>query len=112
MQRPTLSALLLLVVACQGGGGGQAVNAAMLAANIGVASAVSRSSGGCYTQCAPGTYCDEKTGLCETLPCRGQCREDQMCDSYGLLPRCVTLGEGFVVSPGRMDAGTALRTPD
>ena len=107
-----LSVLLLVLVGCQGGGGGQALGAAVMAANIAAASAVSRASGGCYTQCAPGTYCDEKSGLCETLPCRGQCAAEQWCDSSALIPRCVTLGEGLVVSPGRFDAGTALITPE
>jgi hypothetical protein len=104
--------VLLFVAGCQSVGGGQAVSAAVLAANIGVASAASRASGGCFTQCAPGTSCDAKSGLCETLPCRGECRQDQWCDNSGLIPRCVTLGSGFVVAPRGMDAGTALITPE
>lgn len=111
--RFVVAGLIVFAAACQGSGSGQAVQAAVLAANIGAAAAVNRSGGGCYTQCAPGTFCDHKTGLCETLPCRGECRADQICDESGLIPRCVYVGTALAVGGGSAsDAGTALRTPE
>jgi hypothetical protein len=53
------------------------------------ASAVSRSQGGCYSACPPGTRCAAATGLCEALPCHDQCGADQMCEQSGAGYRCV-----------------------
>lgn len=50
------------------------------------ASAVSRANGGCFSQCPNGTVCNEQTGLCEALPCKGLCGEGQACDA--VTQRC------------------------
>jgi hypothetical protein len=42
-------------------------------------SAISKASGGCYAQCPTGSKCNESTGLCEELPCRGHCADNEQC---------------------------------
>jgi hypothetical protein len=48
--------------------------------------AASRAVGGCVSQCIPGTTCNERTGMCEVLPCRGQCRSDEVCENDRCVP--------------------------
>ncbi|OJH41522.1 hypothetical protein BON30_11775 [Cystobacter ferrugineus] len=66
------------------------------------ASAASRSSGGCYASCPVGTSCDRATGLCEQLPCRGECDPFQECIEERLTYRCVARGSAsgaLIVNP-------------
>jgi hypothetical protein len=63
------------------GAGLQAVGQAVGAA------AVSRALGGCVAACPPGTACNTQTGLCDVLPCRDQCKADEVCQN----DRCVPL---------------------
>jgi hypothetical protein len=53
------------------------------------AAAVSRSQGGCYASCPAGTSCNERTGYCEDLPCRGRCAADHHCERSAAGDRCV-----------------------
>ena len=53
------------------------------------ASAVSRSAGGCYANCAWGTVCNKATGYCDALPCHGMCTAEQECDVQGPIERCM-----------------------
>jgi hypothetical protein len=72
------------------GGSGAAVGAA--AANVVIAGAVGAArvaSGQCFTACPTGTRCNEKTAMCEEIPCRDRCHFNEECDESGLLPRCV-----------------------
>ncbi len=69
-----------------GGGAGEAGGSVALAAGMSVKR---RLEGGCYVACLRGTVCNEKTGLCDTLPCRGVCRKNERCDETGVLPKCV-----------------------
>ncbi len=48
-----------------------------------------RLEGGCYVPCLEGTVCKEATGLCDALPCRGECKKSERCDETGLVPRCL-----------------------
>jgi hypothetical protein len=57
-------------------------------------SAISAASGGCYAQCPPETKCIEQTGLCQELPCRGRCAENEQC---GTDNRCHPRSEGGLV---------------
>ena len=73
------------------------VAAAWTAAAVG-ASAVNRATGGCYAECGAGTVCNPANGLCEVLPCRGQCSEEERCDESGLVARCVSKkGDDIVI---------------
>ena len=78
---------LLVLSGCAGGGA--ILNAAV---NTGVAlgtSAISRSQGGCYAACPVGTTCNETTGYCDPLPCRGECAPFEQCIEDKLVYRCV-----------------------
>jgi hypothetical protein len=67
-------------------------NIASAAINSAVAvgvSAARRANGECYTPCVSGTACNRQTGLCDTLPCRGECSDNQECVVHaGGLERC------------------------
>ena len=83
--------LLALLAGCNSGGSG-AVVSAVLTTTVAVAtSAVSRSQGGCFSACAPGTTCDSNTGYCVVLPCRGHCKAHEQCVEDGLKSQCVAL---------------------
>ena len=43
-------------------------------------SVISRAQGGCFAFCAPGTRCNPTNGMCDEVPCRGTCRDDEVCD--------------------------------
>ncbi|MBN1207899.1 MAG: hypothetical protein JXB05_23750 [Myxococcaceae bacterium] len=96
--------LLTLPVGCRGGGSG-GVAEAVIGTTIAVASAgVSRSQGGCYASCPTGTTCDENTGYCVALPCRGQCKAHEQCVESGLQSRCVAIalpGGNVTVEPSK-----------
>jgi hypothetical protein len=70
------------------------------------ASAARRAAGECYTPCVPGTACNPQTGLCDPLPCRGQCKSHERCDTSGMFPRCMDDGSRMSITPGGPDAGT------
>jgi hypothetical protein len=48
-----------------------------------------RIDGECYVPCLKGTRCNNETGLCDPLPCRGECKKGEYCDESGFIPRCV-----------------------
>ncbi len=55
------------------------------------ASAAQRAAGGCYAQCTPGTTCNERTGMCEKIPCGGSCQGLEICvQSPAGDERCVS----------------------
>jgi hypothetical protein len=97
-------ALLALPLGCQGSGSG-AVASAVINTTIAVASSgVSRSQGGCYAACAPGTTCDPTTGYCVALPCRGQCKAHEQCVEDGLKSQCIAIslpGGNVIVEPSK-----------
>jgi hypothetical protein len=82
----------VVLFGCQSAGGLGALSATNAALNTGVAggaAAYSRAHGGCYAVCPVGTACNSQTGMCDELPCRGQCAYDEECDERGMFPRCV-----------------------
>jgi hypothetical protein len=52
------------------------------------AAALERSAGGCYAVCQKGTACNHETGMCEAIPCRGECRSDEECVDSPFGERC------------------------
>lgn len=50
------------------------------------AAVVSKATGGCVAYCPPGTACNQQTGLCDTLPCRDQCKADEVCENDRCVP--------------------------
>jgi hypothetical protein len=65
-------------------------------------SAVSRASGGCYATCQQGEQCNERTGLCERLPCRGQCLPGEVCQESLWDTKCLPDASAAAVSTGAL----------
>ena len=90
MRRWFFALLFAIAPACQGSAP-NALAGAVIGTALGLtASAVSRVNGGCYASCPTGTTCNEVTGLCEPLPCRGRCSRDEVCDTTSTVPQCVS----------------------
>jgi len=91
MRRRRIAIAALLVSA---GCAPASVNSAILNSIVAAGASVARrTEGECYAPCNPGTRCNPDTGLCERIPCGGQCAENQYCDETGLVARCVFAGE-------------------
>ena len=69
------------------------------------ASAANRAAGGCYAVCQQGEACNEKTGWCEALHCRGKCRADESCEEGFFGIKCVP-GPALSVSSQSVPAST------
>ncbi|MBI5547602.1 MAG: hypothetical protein HY901_27275 [Deltaproteobacteria bacterium] len=79
-RRPIRAALLgVVAAACGCATGGDVGNAILMTGVAAASSGISRAQGGCYAACPPGTTCNAATGLCDALPCRGQCGPGQRC---------------------------------
>jgi hypothetical protein len=50
-----------------------------------------------------GTTCDEETGYCMPLPCRGRCRIDERCVGDGISEKC----EALALPEGGLDVKPA-----
>jgi hypothetical protein len=87
VRRAVLAALLLS--GCYTGSANTIAGAAVTTGLALGASAASRASGGCYAMCTNGTVCNERTGLCEVLPCRGQCSSNEHCEQTFSETKCV-----------------------
>lgn len=93
---------LVVLAGCRGADG--AVANALFNTSIAIASsAAQRAAGGCYATCPVGTTCDEETGYCMPLPCRGRCRSDERCVELGLEERC----EALALPEGGLDVRPA-----
>lgn len=68
-------------------GGGAGVGIAPAAAAV--ESIQRRMEGECYVPCLHGTACNPATGMCDALPCRGECKPGEYCDTRGFVDRCV-----------------------
>src|SRR5438045_2402106 len=78
--RVVVTVLLALSLGACHGQGNSAAAAAIFTGLAGVGSAVSRANGQCYAVCTTGTACNQVTGLCDPLPCRGACAGGERCD--------------------------------
>jgi hypothetical protein len=88
--RPWRSTVVPLAAVFLSGCFGGAAGGAVLNTGIALgASAISRSQGGCYAACPAGTTCNEATGYCDPLPCRGECDPFEECIEDKLLYQCV-----------------------
>ncbi|MBI3182589.1 MAG: hypothetical protein HYZ28_10680 [Myxococcales bacterium] len=87
--RPMLPLLALGLFSCAG----SSASVANAVANTTIAlmsSGASRAMGGCYASCPTGTRCNGDTGLCDPLPCRGECPSGFVCEEIpGRAPQCV-----------------------
>jgi hypothetical protein len=75
--------------------------------------AARRADGDCYTPCITGTSCNRATGLCERIPCGGECLPGEKCEeSWTGSIRCVG-PDGLAVqhaasSKGGLPAATGI----
>jgi hypothetical protein len=88
MARFTLT-LLLLLAACRTGNVSQMTGAATMTSLAIGAAAASRAAGGCIAICTGETFCNPKSGLCESLPCQGKCGSGEHCAQTMTDIRCV-----------------------
>jgi hypothetical protein len=81
--------LLALVLSACAGNSGAVANALVSTAVAASASAIQRANGGCFANCPVGTTCNESTGYCDPLPCRGECASNELCVGHpGGIERC------------------------
>jgi hypothetical protein len=89
--------ILAIVLGCttakfgkvMGSGVSTGVGATVTTAAALAASAGSRALGGCYAVCQQGEICNARSGLCETLPCRGLCGAGEKCEEGLFSDKCV-----------------------
>jgi len=110
MGRLSLLAALALA-SCHTGSANTMGGAVVMSALALGSSAVSRASGGCYAVCQQGETCNEKTGYCDPLPCRGQCRADESCEEGFFGIKCVPGGAMIGVSSKSDGPATARAVP-
>jgi hypothetical protein len=53
------------------------------------AGVIRRAGGDCFVACLKGTACNYETGMCDPLPCRGECSATEICDQAGMFAKCV-----------------------
>src|SRR2546425_5968960 len=80
---------VLAVLSCHTGSSNTVAGAAIMTTLALGSSAASRASGGCWAVCQQGERCNEKTGLCEALPCRGLCNQGETCDEGFFGVKCL-----------------------
>ena len=91
--------VLAAIAACHTGSSNTMAGAAIMTALAAGSSVASRASGGCYAVCQQGETCNEKTGLCEALPCRGKCTSSETCEEGFFGVKCVPGPALVVTSP-------------
>lgn len=115
--RKTFAALVsgLLISGCvtQAGAVSPVAGAAIMSTVALGAAGVSRAGGGCYASCPTGTVCNARTGLCDTLPCRGRCSSTERCETTGLLEKCVPGAQVDlqIETPGQPAVAPERKTP-
>jgi hypothetical protein len=83
---------MVLLTGCKTGSSNTGVGAATTSAVAIGAAAVSRAAGGCIAICTAGTTCNPAKGLCEPLPCRGECGPNEHCEQTFSETKCVSGG--------------------
>jgi hypothetical protein len=71
-------------------GSSNTVSGALIMTSIALGTSVAnRAAGSCYAVCQQGERCNEKSGMCEGLPCRGQCMAGETCEEGFFGVRCL-----------------------
>ena len=83
---------MVLLASCKTGSSNTGVGAATTTAVAMGAAAVSRATGGCIAICTAGTTCNPTRGLCEPVPCRGECGPNEHCEQTFSENKCVSGG--------------------
>jgi hypothetical protein len=89
----------LAIASCHTGSSNTIAGAAVMTSLALGASAANRAAGGCYAVCQQGETCNEATGLCEVMRCRGKCRADESCEEGFFGIKCIP-GPALSVSTG------------
>jgi len=115
----TRVALLLVLVGGGACSSNQAIGAALMTASALVETAAYQATTGyrCWAECSNGNYCNERTQMCEPIPCGGGCGKDRWCDETAHPPSCVSPNDNLMIGrdepavplPG---VGEARRSPD
>ncbi len=105
-----LGALCLIGSGCHTGSANTMAGAASMTTLAVGAAAVSKASGGCIAICTNGTACNPKSGLCDPLPCRGECGSDEHCEQNFTGSKCVAGSIGVAASAPRQ-SGTVPLAP-
>jgi hypothetical protein len=92
MARPALALLLLPLLACKTGSSNTLAGAAATTGVAMGAAVASRAAGGCVAICTGETFCNQRTGLCDALPCSGKCGAGEKCAQTLTDIRCVPEG--------------------
>ena len=83
---------VVVVAGCKTGSSNTLAGAATTSAVAIGAAAVSRAAGGCIAICTAGTTCNPQNGLCEPMPCRGECGPNEHCEQTFSGNKCVSGG--------------------
>ena len=82
-----------ILAGCSHTGSSNTAAGAVVTSAAAVSAAVaSRAAGGCIAMCTSGTTCNPATGLCEPLPCRGECAANEHCEQTFSGAKCVAGG--------------------
>jgi hypothetical protein len=108
--RAALNGVVFAVLFGCGHGTNVALPIAATAAAVTEVALYSLAQHGCLGQCGPGAECNHATGLCQHIPCSGQCPSDEVCQVNGSHEECVPPGL-LLSQPGCTpipDAGSLL----
>jgi len=81
-----------LLAGCTTGSSNTMAGAAATSAVAIGAAMGSRAAGGCFAVCTAGTACNPANGLCEPIPCRGECAANEHCEQTFSGAKCVAGG--------------------
>jgi hypothetical protein len=86
-----LTTLLCVLAAssCHTGSSNTVAGAVIMTSLALGSSAANRAAGGCWAVCQQSERCNENTGLCEALPCRGQCLAGEICEEGFFGVKCL-----------------------
>ena len=84
------------------------VGAAVITGLAAGSSVANRAAGGCIAVCTNGTICNGKTGLCERMPCRGECGSAERCEENFIGYKCVPGGQPGDVASQAKGSGANL----
>jgi hypothetical protein len=106
--RTLTAAGLLALGGCTTGSSNTLAGAATMTALAAGSAVANRASGGCIAVCTNGTICNPKSGLCQRLPCRGECGADERCEENFTGWKCVQGAHSDVASQAKASTDTKL----
>ena len=107
--RATRAALVAAsVLGCATGSSNTMVGAAVMTGLAAGSSVANRAAGGCIAICTNGTVCNGKTGLCDRMPCRGECGSGERCAESFTGYKCVPGGQPGDVASQAKGSGASL----